>query len=141
MEAYKPGQASLARLSAVLGLILALFLGCRELYAWIQGPADRALVGLKAFESLPVLGVPLTWKFLLCLGIFVLGAWGVRRLLSKPAAVNALIETESEMKKVSWPTREESFNATMIVIVVSVVLTVALFVFDQVLTRVLRLFF
>ena len=66
--------------------------------------------------------------------------WGIRRWLSRPATVNALIETESELKKVSWPTADESRNATVIVILVALVLTAALFVFDQAIAKLLQLF-
>ena len=140
MEAYKAGQGSLACLSATLGLMITLLLGCVELYAWIQSPKDTSLIPLAAFEKLPLLNVPFSFQFLLCAGIFSLGPWGIRRWLSRPATANALIETESEMKKVSWPTYEESRNATVIVILVALVLTAALFFFDQVFAQLLQLF-
>ena len=140
MEAYKAGQGSLARLSATLGLIITLLLGCVELYAWIQSPKDTSLIPLAAFEKLPLLNVPFSLKFVFCAALFGVGTWGIRRWLSRPTTVNALIETESEMKKVSWPTYEESRNATVIVILVAVILTAALFFFDQVFAKLLQLF-
>ncbi len=140
MGAYKAGQGSLARLSATLGLIITLLLGCVELYAWIQSPKDTALIPLAVFESLPLLRVPFSLQFVFCAALFIGGTWGIRRWLSRPATVDALIETESEMKKVSWPTPEESRNATVIVILVALVLTAALFMFDQVISRLLQLF-
>jgi preprotein translocase subunit SecE len=90
---------------------------------------------------MPVFGGPLSWKFLLCAAIFVAGLVLLRRYLARPATVDTLIETEQEMKKVSWPTRDESMNATWVVILVSVVLTVTLVFFDAVLTRFLGFFF
>ena len=90
-------------------------------------------------RKLPLLNVPFSFKFIICAGLFGLGTWGIRRWLSRPTTANALIETESEMKKVSWPTYAESRNATVIVIVVTVVLTAALFLFDQGCAKLLQL--
>lgn len=131
MARYKTGQGSFARLSASVGVLLALFLGAIELYSWIQTSTDRSLIpGVVVFEDLPLLGVPLSWKFLLCVGIFLGSLWLVRRWISRPAAVDALIETELEMKKVSWPTAPEARAATWVVILVTIILTVCLFFFD-----------
>jgi len=141
METYKSGQGSFARLTAAVCLLVVAFLGCVELYGWIQDTSDKPLLPSEVFKSLPVLNTPLSWKFLLCVAIFVGAAWFVRRLLSKPATVDALIETELEMKKVSWPTREESWNATGVVVLVTLLLTASLFTFDFVLAKFFDLFF
>ena len=55
--------------------------------------------------------------------------------------MDALIETEQELRKVSWPTRDESINATGVVILVSVLLTAALFGFDLLFNRIFSLIF
>ena len=49
-------------------------------------------------------------------------------------------DVKVEMAKVSWPTREELINSTMIVAVVSVLFTLFIFVADLILSRVIRLF-
>ena len=49
-------------------------------------------------------------------------------------------DVKVEMAKVSWPSREELINSTMIVAVVSVLFTVFIFVADLILSRVIRLF-
>ncbi|MGH7163088.1 MAG: preprotein translocase subunit SecE [Planctomycetota bacterium] len=134
MEAYKTGQGSLARLSAAFALFVAALLGCVELYSWIHDPrSDRPLFESDVLRRLPVLGVPFSWKFLLCLALFVAFAAGVRKLLARPASVDTLIETEAELRKVSWPTTEESRKATAVVIGVSLLITLVLFLFDVVL--------
>ena len=48
----------------------------------------------------------------------------------KPKTVDLLIETELEMKKVSWPTIEEAMSATWVVAFVTLLLTASLFFFD-----------
>ena len=131
MERYKPGQGSFARLTTTVVVLIALFLGCVELYSWIQDKDDVSLIpGVSVFQEMPVLGVPLSWKFLLCVALFFGMYWLIRRWLTKPSSVDALIETELEMKKVSWPTMPEARTATWIVILVTVLLTASLAVFD-----------
>jgi preprotein translocase subunit SecE len=46
------------------------------------------------------------------------------------AIVRTFREVRSEMKKVVWPTREETFRLTVVVIVVSVVISIILFLSD-----------
>ena len=143
MDTYKAGQGSLARLTTWVAFLIALALGCAELYTWIQDPTtDQSLIpGVALFEDLPFFGTTFSWKFMLCVAIFVAGFWLVRRLLTKKSTVDALIETEQELRKVSWPTRDESINATGVVILVSVLLTAALFGFDLLFNRIFSLIF
>lgn len=47
-------------------------------------------------------------------------------------------ETRIEMRKVTWPTREELKNSTKIVIVATFVVTVFIGIIDQILTLIIR---
>jgi preprotein translocase SecE subunit len=141
MEAYKAGQGSLARLTSWMLILVALFLGCVELYSWIYDKADQPIIPLKVFRDLPLLGVPLSWKLLLCVGLFFGLLWLIRRYLLRPQTVDTLIETELELKKVSWPTKDESMNATWVVVLVTVLMTVTLSVFDFLLGSLFRMIF
>ena len=49
-------------------------------------------------------------------------------------------DVKTEMAKVSWPTREELINSTMIVAVVSILFTAFIFLADIVISRVVQLF-
>ncbi len=49
-------------------------------------------------------------------------------------------DVKIEMAKVSWPTREELINSTLIVAVVSILFTAFIFLADFVLTRIIQLF-
>ena len=84
----------------------------------------------RLFQKLPLFGVPLSWKLLLCVVVFGGGLWLLRRMLSGHKTVDTLVEVEMELKKVSWPTRDESINATWVVILVTVLITFMLFGFD-----------
>jgi len=141
MEAYKAGQGSLARLTTWVLILIALFLGCVELYSWIYDKTDGPIIDLEVFHDLPLLGVPLSWKLLFCIALFFGLLWLVRRYLRRPQTVDTLIETELELKKVSWPTKDESMNATWVVVLVTVLMTVTLSVFDGLLGALFRMIF
>ena len=144
METYKSGQGSFARLAASLALLLAAALGCQELYSWIADPnGESPIFGIEAelFRNLPLISVPLSWKLLICVAIFVGLIWLLRVYMTRPATVDLLIETEMELKKVSWPTREESMSATWVVIFVTLLITFTLFAFDFVLQRIFGMIF
>ncbi len=50
-------------------------------------------------------------------------------------------ETKQELKKVTWPTKEELKESTRVVIVASTVLTAFIAVVDQILNRIIKLIF
>jgi preprotein translocase subunit SecE len=50
-----------------------------------------------------------------------------------------LSETRTELKKVTWPTREELRESTIVVIVSTFIVTVFVGVVDQILSRIIRL--
>lgn len=52
-----------------------------------------------------------------------------------------LIETRAEIKKVTWPTKQELKDATKVVIVASFLLTVFIGIVDQILSRIIKLIF
>ena len=49
-----------------------------------------------------------------------------------------LDDVKAEMSKVSWPTREELINSTMIVAVVSIIFTIYIFFADYILSQIMR---
>jgi preprotein translocase subunit SecE len=52
-----------------------------------------------------------------------------------------LIDTKNELKKVTWPTKDELKESTRVVIVASFLLTVFIGVIDQILSRIIKLIF
>jgi len=53
-------------------------------------------------------------------------------------AANYLKDVKTEMAKVSWPTREELYESTIIVIVLSIILAIFIFGVDQALSNMLK---
>jgi preprotein translocase subunit SecE len=50
-----------------------------------------------------------------------------------------LSETRTELKKVTWPTRDELRESTIVVIVSTFIVTVFVGVVDQIISRIIRL--
>lgn len=50
-------------------------------------------------------------------------------------------ETRTELKKVTWPTREELRESTYVVIISTFIVTIFVGVVDQILSRIIRLVF
>jgi preprotein translocase subunit SecE len=60
--------------------------------------------------------------------------WGERR----DAIVRGLRDTRSELRKVTWPTRQETINLTLVVIALSVVMGLILGGVDLAVTEALK---
>ncbi len=55
-----------------------------------------------------------------------------------PRATNFLAEVWSELKKVHWPTRKETYAATIVVVVITVMVAVFLGVVDYAVSHLVR---
>jgi preprotein translocase SecE subunit len=142
---YKDGQGVVTRRIAFwTGVGLAAW-GARDLWVWLQGfgalqtPLRKAPVLGFDLSHLPLGGPALSGSVLLAavvgLAAFVWVSW----FLKRPWLADLLIETESEMKKVSWPARDEAMAATRVVSVAVVAFTLVLLVFDVVITEIMKL--
>ena len=54
---------------------------------------------------------------------------------------NYLNETRIELKKVTWPTKEELKEATRVVVVATILLTIFIGIIDQILSNIIKLVF
>jgi preprotein translocase subunit SecE len=52
-----------------------------------------------------------------------------------------LSETRTELKKVTWPSRQDLIDSTKVVIVATLIMTVFIGIVDQVLSRIIKLVF
>lgn len=59
----------------------------------------------------------------------------------KERIVTYFSETRTELRKVTWPTREELKQSTRVVIVATILVTVFIGIVDQILGRVIKLVF
>ena len=84
---------------------------------------------------LPLLRVGLSPAFLVAATVFVAGIFLLHRWLETPKNADLLIETESELRKVTWPTFTEAVDGSVVVVVSVVVLMLFLAGVDWLLGR------
>jgi preprotein translocase subunit SecE len=134
MEFYKKGQGRIVRRCALIAILLLAFYGCYTLYN--LPPSDSwwwipfFIIEKPRIIFRPIL-IPSAAIFLGC----VVGAiW----FFNRPRVADFLIETEGELKKVSWPQRKEFLTASWVVIVVIIVMSIFLFIADRGLSWILH---
>ena len=137
----KPGQGRWARGSAYVGFGLLAAFGAVALFhlpgldsKWFGGEAglwSRTLIG-KEFVLRPVF-FPAAAVFL---GVMV----AFHLYVNRPNSAEFLVETQGEMKRVSWPTRREWIGSTIVVLVLVAVLSLFLFGADTLLSELMQTF-
>jgi len=97
------------------------------------GDSNRVLI-----DPFPLVG---TLKLSTCiaLGVLLVVALLIHRLLNRHKVADALIDTEGEMQKVTWPTWAEAWQGTMAVTVMVVVLFAFLTVADLLLGQAMHM--
>ena len=122
---YKKGQGSIARGTAYTIAAGLIVFGAVRLYATLGGP----------FTEIVAPGVPMVGdvdvRKVVALLVGAAGLFALHALLNRPRSVDLMIETEQEMRKVSWPTLPEVWNATLVVILVTAVFALTMSAFDR----------
>jgi preprotein translocase subunit SecE len=108
-DIYKRGQGKYTRLCSAFAIAIVAGLGCLQLYKKLQA-GD---LGLWIETMVPS-------------GLFVILAILIFWLVNKPSLADFMIAAESEMKKVSWSSRQEIAVSTFIVIIVVVIMALLL---------------
>jgi preprotein translocase subunit SecE len=123
---YKRSQGRIARQITFFTLVVTFVIVCWRFSvlispAWLLGLFGVANVSEAAAGAVR-LGIPAV--------LLALGVWFSFRLVNVPRFADFLIAVEAEMNKVSWPTRSELFRSSIVVIVVLVLLSAVLFLYD-----------
>ena len=114
---YKPGQGKWVRWGTVAALTLVAGFGA----AWlVQKPLSR--VNSDMYGIMIKATAAVVW-----LGLWALLAFW---LVASPKWAEFMIMTESEMRKVSWPSRREVINSTKVVIILTLAMGVLLWIVD-----------
>lgn len=144
-EIYRKGQGSYARVSVGIVLGLIAFFSSYAMYgALIELPESFSRV------RIPLIDIPLTWGlicsflfFLLCaafvnvlVGSFETGIKAIDNLGKR--VVGFLIDTQGELQKVSWSSKQELVRSTIIVIVCVIAFGIFIFSVDRVVTTVMK---
>ena len=136
MKGYKEDQGRLARMAAFWSVTLLVLFGCTFVHdILIQFDSMTAQI---AGIRLPVVGVDLTWAFLISVTLFVVGVVATHRWQRRPKVADLLIDTEAELKKVNWPTMQEVMNSSIVVIVCVLLIGAFLAFADLFLARIMK---
>lgn len=119
-EIYKAGQGERVRngLALIAGILLCF--GCYSLYSYLSGFPSLERNFTKAFGE----DVAINWSMLISAAVFLGGSVVLYRLYNRPTIADFLIETEAELHKVTWSTKREVINHSIVVIVTVIVLGV-----------------
>ncbi len=131
---YKPDQAMVVR-GTGLGMLAALYLfGCWGLYHtafnWFGGNLGKPLA---SWLIIPLVDQEINGALVATVVVFSGLVLVTARILDKPKTADLLIDTETELQKVTWPSWPETVNASMVVIFTTVFMAVLLFIFDWIL--------
>ena len=117
---YKWNQGRVTRQVTFGALALLVGIGAWQLAQVIIGMASGEASG-------PDLGV---LRFLLPASLLAAGLWLCFRIVNIPRFAEFLIAVEAEMAKVSWPTGQEVFRSSVVVIFLIFALAALLAAFD-----------
>ena len=117
--AYKSDQGRLARLAAFWSLAALVFYGCVSLRQTLSAAFGGALSKpfLAGMKQIPVLGLTFNAALLITAVVLFAGWFLLYRWQQTPKIADLLIETENELRKVTWPTIAEAVNSSLVVIV------------------------
>ncbi len=145
LEIYKRNQGIHARVSIGAGLGVLAMMAAHSVYgSLIELP--RLYPGAKV----PLMELPLTWGLMCSVLFFTLSTFligvstvgfetGIFTLdTNSKKIIDFLIDTQTELQKVSWPTREELTGSTVVVILSVIILGVYIFGVDWVITKVMQ---
>ena len=135
LEIHKKGQGQIARGTAYTIAAGLIVFGAIRLYATLGGPFLETVA-----PSVPLLG-EVTVRKVVAILVGAGGLFALHMFLNRPRSVDLMIETEQEMRKVSWPTLPEVWNATLVVILVTAVFALTMSAFDHGIRRVFLLIF
>ena len=133
---YREDQGRHVRMGAFWTVVFFLVFGCHFMHGvLVQWDAlSKPLGGIR----IPVVAVDLTPAFILSFAVFSAGFLLVYRWQQRPKVADLLIDTEAELKKVTWPKGQEVWNASMVVIISVLLLGGFLALADIFLYRLMR---
>lgn len=137
---HKPDEGRNARQTAFwLGEGMVFFAAYALSGSLTSWEALRSPLFGESLSSVPLLGIPLTGAFLVAAIFFAVASFLYLRYLAKEKTAEHLIEVESEMNKVTWPTFEEATNSSIVVIITVLILMAFLAFSDMLLSQVFRM--
>jgi len=116
---YKRSQGRITRQATFGAIVLMVAAGCWSLWYFMDETDERIRMGVIA-------------------AVMAVGTYLTFRLVNVPRFADFLINVETEMTKVSWPTKTELVRTSGVVMVVIFGMTGVLFAYDLVLQLLFR---
>ena len=113
---YKPNQGRIVRQLTALAIWIIVGLGCWSLYSTLRGSLDAGSYLIPVIPAVTLIA----------------GCWFGYRVINWPRFADFLIAVEAEMKKVTWPGKDELIRASIVVMFTIFFLAMALFMFDDI---------
>jgi preprotein translocase SecE subunit len=138
---YKPAQGRHARMAAYWAVVLLVLFGCSFLHGVLVSnfESTRGTLNVPGVgDSIPILGVKLTPAFLIAAAVFFSGMFVIYRWQQKPKVADLLIDTEGELRKVTWPSLSEIVNSSIVVGISVILIGLYLAFSDWFLNRIMR---
>ncbi len=135
MEIFRKGQGKVARISVIafMALIGILLAGWSDTLISDESGLRNRLFGLD------FLGVSISWTHIVSAAVFCVCVIAGLALVNTPKTATFLIDTESEVKKVSWSTYKELTSSTGVVIMASFFVALFVGVADLVISKLIHL--
>ncbi len=124
-------------MGAFWSLALLLLFGCHFLHFTLSNYVSALKPALGGIQ-IPIVSIDLSGSFLIASLIFLGGIVWLHGWLQKPKVADLLIDTEAELKKVTWPSSQEVVNSALVVIISVAILMGFLAGADYVLGRVVK---
>ncbi len=140
LDYAKPGQGRWVRVSGYLGVgFFACFAGVQTqtalLFAMATGSNMLAPMWEGTFIGLPVIMRPILFPAVAACGLFMLV---FHLFVNREKWTEFLIETQSELRKVSWPATKEWVGSSLVVVVVMVFVSLFVYFVDMGLSEILQ---
>ncbi|RKY26209.1 MAG: preprotein translocase subunit SecE [Planctomycetota bacterium] len=105
---------------------------------YLKGDVLRRTWWHSRLFTVPAVEVDINNGHIVIVVLFLLGAFAIFRVDNNPRNADFLIETESELKKVDWSSKEEVIGSTKVVILISAAFLIFMFVLDTVYLTIVR---
>lgn len=140
LSPYRPNEGIYARAVAGGALLLLTLFGCVRLYQQMDVEETTKMLGLPVPHAALWAGFVFV-LLALVIAVFALGLrTGMRAIDARARGfVDLLVETELELQKVAWPTKDQLTNSTVVVLVCIVILGIFLVSVDCFVSRFMSL--
>ncbi|MBN2190843.1 MAG: preprotein translocase subunit SecE [Candidatus Aureabacteria bacterium] len=135
MEIFRKGQGNVARISAIafMALIGVLLAGWSDTLI-----SDESVLRNRLF-GLDFVGISVSWAHIIAAAVFCICIIAGLAMANTPKVATFLIDTESEVKKVSWSTYKELMSSTGVVIMASFFVALFVGVADLLISKLIHL--